>query len=448
MNTSIDNLQFPASSALLARWQAGDDAALEKLRALFDAVIEGQFDAVFSEPAPADSVCVTTIVHLMTLTLLNQLYGLTSAEFYKGDPQRYARAILMTQRLLGIPKLTLGWPVYAFGAEALGQVMMYPDKHAPGTDPEKPLVGRTNWRELRAPDLESGIPRIIDDMLACFAELTGLEPVAHLPAPYSLAADIFGQEALISALLEAPDFVAEFLDHLIDRVFAPWIEHLTRRLPNVWLELSDASGSPLFIGPRLFKQIAAPPVHRLINDYPWGHRILVSNYRGDNPAQTTAGRGRRRAAGRRRRGRGQEGESEAGRTKPSAEALVELVDFKLSLCPEYVIKMDADHAPVSFYVDQAVQHGKPLYLGIGATRIDRNSIVDREAAARELKATAIEYVQAIKTVSESLARNGQPRSALAWPGDIYIEDINAETDLGLVKTIVETVTTHSGISSQ
>lgn len=438
MSTLADNLQFPASSVLLARWQAGDDAAGKSLRALFDAVMERQFDAVFREPAPADSVCVTTSLHLLTLTLLNQLHGLTSADFYKGDPQRYVCTTLLTQRLLGIRKLTLGWPVYAFGAECLGQAMMYPDRHAPGADPVKPLVDRTNWRELDAPALGSGVPRVIEDMLACFAELTGLEPVAHLPAPYSLAADIFGQEALLSALLEAPDFVNEFLDHLTDRVFVPWIERLIRRFPKAWIELSDASGSPLFIGPRLCMQVAARPVRRLIHDYAWGNRVFVANYRGDHLVQPAGRGGRRRAAGRRGH-RGEEGGTEADRTKSSAESLTELIDFKLSVCPEFIIKLEADEVPVSFYVDQAIQRSKPLYLGIGAARIDRNSIVDRDATERELGDAAAEYTHAIKAVSEALARDGHPRSDLAWPGDVYIEDINAESDLGLVKTIVETV---------
>jgi hypothetical protein len=319
--------------------------------------------------------------------------------------------------------------------------MMYPDSHAPGADPEEALVNRADWRKLTAPDFESGIPQIIEEMLTCFAELTGLEPVAHLPATYSLAADIFGQEALIAALLEAPDFVDEFLGHLTDRVVIPWIEHLVRRIPKVWIELSDASGSPLFISPRLFKEIATGPVRRLINDYTWGNRVFVANYRGDHLVQI-AGSGRRRGR------RNKKTEPEANRTNLSPDALAELIDFKLSLCPEFIIKLHADEAPVSFYVDQAIHHGKPLYLGIGATRIDRNSIGDREVTIRELEDTAAEYAQAIKTVSEALAQKGQRRSALAWPGDIFIEDINAETDLGLVKTIVETTATYGSISSQ
>lgn len=98
------------------------------------------------------------------------------------------------------------------------------------------------------------------------------------------------------------------------------------------------------------------------------------------------------------------------------------------------------------YVEQAIRRGKPLYLGIGATRIDRNRNLDHEAAKRELENMATGYAQAIKTVSEALADNGLPRSDLTWPGDIYIEDINAESDPGLVRTIVETVKIHGRVS--
>jgi hypothetical protein len=412
---------------------------LDELRTLFDAVIAGQFDAVLSEQAPADSVNVTTSLHLMTLTLLYQLYGLTSADFYKSDPRRYVRTTLMTQRLLGIRKLTLGWPVYAFGAECLGQVMMYPDRHAPGADPGEPLLNRMNWREVDTPNLEGEIPRIIEEMLAFFAELTGLEPVAHLPGPYSLAADIFGQEALISSLLEAPDFVAEFLGHLTDHVFVPWIEQLVSRIPSVWIELSDASGSPFFISPQRFVNIAAPPVQRLISDYSWGDRVFVANYRGDHLALKSGKSRQRRIAGR-RRGREKAPGAKANGTKSNIDLLAEFISFKLSLNPNFILKLEADKWPVSFYLEQALRHNKPLYLGIGATRIDRNSITDRFVAKQEIEETITEYARAIETVSQSLARNGQPRSGLVWPGDIYIEDINAESDLELVKTIVKKIT--------
>jgi hypothetical protein len=274
--------------------------------------------------------------------------------------------------------------------------------------------------------------------LASFTELTGLEPVAHLPAPYSLAADIFGQETLITALSHEPDFVSEFLEHLTDKILVPWCERLVQKFPHIWLELSDASGSPLFISPTLFQKIAASPVQRLIPEFPWGSRLFVANYRGDMTPKTANESGRR-GKGRRNR-RGQQTNLETNKTISSTEALSELIDFKLSLCPEFIIKLEADQSPLSIYVEQAIRREKPLYLGIGATRIDRNSIFDHEAAKSELEDLARNSAKAIKTVSEFLALGGSPRSKLSWPGDVYIEDVNAESDFGLVKTIIDTVT--------
>jgi len=436
----INNFDFSEGSTLLSQWQAGDDVAQKRLRTLFDVVIEGEFDGDFQEQPSDNAVRVTTSLHLLTLTILNQLYGLNSKEFYKGDPQRYVRTTLMTQRLLGIRKLTLGWPVYAFGAEALGQATMYPDQHAPGADPGVSLVDRNNWNKLETPDFEGEVPRVIEAMLSSFEELTGLEPVAHLPAPYSLAADIFGQETLITALSHEPDFVVEFLENLTGKIIVPWCERLVQKFPNIWLELSDASGSPLFISPNLFQKIAAGPVLRLIKEFPWGNRVFVANYRGDMTTKTSRLEGRR-GAGRRNR-RGQQTDPETSSIQSSTNALNELIDFKLSLCPEFIIKLDADQSPLSIYMEHAIRREKPLYLGIGATRIDRNSIVDHEAAKSELEDLASNSAKAIKAVSESLANKGQYRSNLSWPGDVYIEDVNAESDLGLLKTIIETLDKH------
>jgi hypothetical protein len=55
---------------------------------------------------------------------------------------------------------------------------------------------------------------------------------------------------------------------------------------------------------------------------------------------------------------------------------------------------------------------------------------------------ATNSAKAIKAVSESLADKGQYRSNLSWPGDVYIEDVNAESDLDLVKNIIETLEKH------
>ncbi len=440
MNSLTNYVQFPSGCNLLSMWQAGNDNAKVKLHSLFNAAMDGKFDPDFRELPPSDSVCVTTSLHLLTLTILNQLYGLTSEEFYKGDPQRYVRTTLLTQRLLGIRKLTLHWPVYAFGAETLGKTVIYPDEQAPGVDVGESLVNRDNWHELATPDFNGVVPQVMEQMLACFSELTGQEPVAHIPAPYSLAADIFGQEALLLVLMDEAEFVEDLLNHLVDQVYIPWCERLSQTFPNVWIEFSDASGSPMFIGPQLFQKFAAPPVHRLIRDFIWGKRIFVANYRGDMPGRKNR-RAERHLTGSRPLGEGKV-ELEAGDPISETDALGEVIDFKLSLCPEFIIKLDADKAPLAIYVEHAIQREKPLTLGIGVMDIDRNSIVDREKSKRKVEQLAADYARAIKTVTESLALNGHSFSDHPCPCGVYIEDINAESDFDLVKTIVETVLLH------
>ena len=111
------------------------------------------------------------------------------------------------------------------------------------------------------------------------------------------------------------------------------------------------------------------------------------------------------------------------------------------------IKLDADNAPVSYYIEQAIKRNKPLYLGIGAIRIDRNNIVNHETAKQQLSDLAGSYTDAILTVSEKLAQSGYTSEGISRYGDVYIEDINAESDFELVKTIVESVEIHGTAAS-
>ena len=136
----IDELEFPAGIRLLSRWQRNDQEASDRLRQIFDATVAGRFDENFAVPAPRDSIHIGGSINLMTLNIMNHLYGMESAEFYKADPERYVRATMMSRRLLGMNKLYVSWPVYAFTAEALGQATMYPDKYPPGSDPDLMLA--------------------------------------------------------------------------------------------------------------------------------------------------------------------------------------------------------------------------------------------------------------------------------------------------------------------
>ncbi|MCH8104054.1 MAG: hypothetical protein IIC58_00895 [Proteobacteria bacterium] len=422
----IEELNFPAGIRLLAGWQAGDPEAVKRLMEIMDGALKGQYDEIFKWPASQDAVPVSGPVDLMTLTIMHRLYGLTAAEYYKQDPERFVRTSLMTQKILGMPKLYISWPVYGFTAEALGQEMIYSDQYSPGTDPDKPLANADNWQDIATPDMNAGIPRLLDEISACYQRLTGLNPVLHLTAAYSLAADIFGQEQIITALTHEPDFVNRFLDHLSDTVLEPWMDHFFNQYPDGWVELSDASGSPFFIGPQNCKNVAIRSTQRIIAGNPWGNRVYDANYRGDYVTRANKGH-----SSSRRRKSPKKSDSEP-------LSLIELYKLKNSVCPDFVIRLAEDRTPVSFYVDQAIESNIPLFIGIGATQVDRNSIADLDIAKKEIEAMTIEYVDAIKTVARAIAKNGYELREPPWPGTVYFEDISAESNFELIEIIIDT----------
>lgn len=404
---------------LLQSFLDGDRAAAEELRELFAALDTGAFDRFLAARPDLSEVHVTTSCHLLVLAVLNRLTGLEAEGFYKGDPLRYVRSNLLVQRMLGLQRLTLGWPVYAFGAEILGQTMMYPSDQAPGSDPGVPLLTLNDWRNMPRYDPEHPIAGIVRETLLHMRRLSGIEPVAHLPAPYSLAAEVLGQETLIPALAAAPDVVRQLLDLIVDRVLKPWCDDLARSVPDVWLELSDASGSPMFIGPRNFLELAVAPVQRLIEENRWGDRVFVANYRGDLPPPQTA-RGRRRRAA----------------PTEGAISFESLLEAKKLCCPKFLTRLEADAAPPERYAEAAISHRMPLYLGIGAVRLDRNSVTDVVTARSTLFEDTRRRTGLIRKVSDALAKVGAPRAALPWPGDLYVEDTNAETHFDLLSEVL------------
>lgn len=406
--------------ALLSDHLNGDPDAGQQLGSLVEAACDGLLDdALRTDPDP-EHVHVTTSAHLMTLAVVNRLSGMRSAEFYKSDPLRYVRLNLLIQRLLGIERLTVGMPVYAFGAESLGQAMMYPDDQAPGSDPGRPLVAVDNWRNMPGYNHDNEVTRLVKETVVATGRLVGTDPVAHLPAPYSFAAEIFGQEALINALNTQPGTVRDLLAHLTDVVLAPWCEDLGTSVADVWLELSDASGSPMFIGPDSFVSFAVEPVKDLRSRPGWGDRVFVANYRGDSPPRVS-GRQRRR------------------QRVPSRSGLSfeELLSIKIECCPFFITRLEADTASEQTYADAAIRNGIALYLGIGAVRLDRNSVVDREAARRELYDTAFKRASLIHTVRTGIDGNNGAAHARSWPGDLYVEDTNGETDMELLAAVLD-----------
>ena len=400
----IENYAYPSGLDLLTRWQADEPDAKRELTDVFDAALAGEFDTNFAVLAPPDEVHATASVHMLAHGILHDLYGIESWDYYNTDPYRYVRANLAATRLLGVKKFYMTWALYAFTCEPLGQKMMYPDKFPPGADPDVALINKDNWPLLETPDFTTGVPKAIDGIMRVTEELTGVPPLLQISAPYSLAADIYGQEPLLADVVKEPDTVNALLDHLGDKVLGPWMDHHIEVFPNGWVELSDASGSPFFIGPENCKNMSIRSIRHMLRDKPYADRVFDNNYRGDFVAEV-----KKRVRTSRRK------------TPESANAnrgsLLELTDAKVSVNPVFIMRLEADRVNISFYEEQAIQRNLPLTSGIGSPQIDRNSIEDLDAAKAGFAEETRSFVDAIKRVCEAIdLPAGQPcRGPLAEP---------------------------------
>jgi len=424
--SKIENYAFPKGLQLLKDWQAGDKEAKKEMAQFFDAAIEGEFDENFTILAPPDRVNSTASVHMLALAVVHDLYGIESREYYNTDPYRYVRTNLAVSRLLGVNKFYMTWALYAFTCESLGQKMMYPDRFPPGADPDSILINKDNWHLLETPDFTKGVPKSIDDILSVTEELTGMPPLLQISAPYSLAADIYGQEPLLADLVNDPDTVNSMLDHLGDMVLAPWMDHHFKKFPNGWVELSDASGSPFFIGPENCKTMSIRSIRHMLREKPYADRVFDNNFRGDFVAEVK----KKVRSSRRKTLEGME---------PDKDKLIELTDAKVSVNPLFIMRLEADKVDISFYEEQAIKRNMPLTSGIGSPQIDRNSIDDLESTKVEIREEARSFVEAIKRVCETVDLPEDNYVSASWPSHIYFEDVNGQSEFNLVEIILEEV---------
>lgn len=427
--TKIDNYFFPYGLHLLQRWQAGDTKAKVEMTEFFDAAIAGEFDDNFKQLAPANKVHSTASVHMLGLAVLHDLYGIQGHEYYHDDPYRYVRANLAVSRLLGISKFYTTWALYAWTCEPLGQTMMYPDKFPPGADPDAILITKDNWQDLGTPDFSTGVPAAVDGILRVAQELTGVAPLLQISAPYSLAADIYGQEPLLADVVNNPDRVNALLNHLGDVVLAPWMDHFFTQFPDGWVELSDASGSPFFIGPENCQTMSIRSIRHMLQGKAYADRVFDNNYRGDFVAEV-----KKKARASRRRGTASEGND-----AQSGAKLLDLTDAKVSVNPVFIMRLESDKVDISFYEEQAIQRNMPLTVGVGSPEIDRNSIEDLNAKKLEIKDQARAHVAAIKRVCESVDLPKDNHVGQSWPSHIYFEDINGESQFELVEIVLNEV---------
>ena len=426
MSVQIEQYPFPNGLHLLKRWQAGDADAKDEMTAVFDAAIAGEFDSNYSILTSANRIHSTASVHMLGLAILLDLYGIESWAYYNLDPYRYVRTNLAVSRLLGIHKFYTTWALYAFTCEPLGQKMMYPDRFPPGADPDAFLINGKNWQDLKTPDFQHGVPKAIDGILEVAQELTGVPPLLQISAPYSLAADIYGQEPLLADVVNNPTQVNALLDHLGDVVLGPWMDHFFQKFPDGWVELSDASGSPFFIGPDNCINMSIRSIRQMLRDKSYANRVFDNNFRGD--IVTEAEKKSRRSKRRNKEAVGNH-----------SDRLMELTNAKVSVNPIFMMRLEADKIDISFYEKQAIARNLPLTSGIGSPQIDKNSIKDIEIAKKNIREDARSFIKSISRVCQTVDLPDDNHVGASWPSHIYFEDINGESHFDLVEIVLEEV---------
>lgn len=426
MPIQIEQYPFPNGLHLLKRWQAGDADAKDEMTAVFDAAIAGEFDSNYSILTSANRVHSTASVHMLGLAILFDLYGIESWAYYNLDPYRYVRTNLAVSRLLGIHKFYTTWALYAFTCEPLGQKMMYPDRFPPGADPDAFLINGKNWQDLKTPNFQHGVPKAIDGILEVAQELTGVPPLLQISAPYSLAADIYGQEPLLADVVNNPTQVNALLDHLGDVVLGPWMDHFFQKFPHGWVELSDASGSPFFIGPDNCINMSIRSIRQMLRDKSYADRVFDNNFRGD--IVTEAEKKSRRSKRRNKEAVGNH-----------SDRLMELTNAKVSVNPIFIMRLEADKIDISFYEKQAIARNLPLTSGIGSPQIDKNSIKDIEIAKKNIREDARSFIESISRVCQTVDLPDDNHVGASWPSHIYFEDINGESHFDLVESVLEEV---------
>ena len=410
----------------MKRWQAGDADAKDEMTAVFDAAIAGEFDSNYSILTSANRIHSTASVHMLGLAILFDLYGIESWAYYNLDPYRYVRTNLAVSRLLGIHKFYTTWALYAFTCEPLGQKMMYPDRFPPGANPDAFLINGKNWQDLKTPDFQHGVPKAIDGILEVAQELTGVPPLLQISAPYSLAADIYGQEPLLADVVNNPTQVNALLDHLGDVVLGPWMDHFFQKFPDGWVELSDASGSPFFIGPDNCINMSIRSIRQMLRDKSYANRVFDNNFRGD--IVTEAEKKSRRSKRRNKEAVGNH-----------SDRLMELTNAKVSVNPIFMMRLEADKIDISFYEKQAIARNLPLTSGIGSPQIDKNSIKDIEIAKKNIREDARSFIRSISRVCQTVDLPDDNHVGASWPSHIYFEDINGESHFDLVEIVLEEV---------
>lgn len=161
--------------------------------------------------------------------------------------------------------LTIGLDVYNVEAEAAGAKVRFFDGPEVPVIEEKLLKPGQDVGFLPLPDPErSGRMPVFLEAGRRLQTYAGDEVLVRgaLSAPYSMAAELVGDESLLIALIDQPDWVASLLDFCAVAIEAYGRAFVRRGLGVM---LFDSHAAPPLVSPALYRRIVLPPTARVVS---------------------------------------------------------------------------------------------------------------------------------------------------------------------------------------
>jgi uroporphyrinogen-III decarboxylase len=267
--------------------------------------------------------------------------GISRQKFFT-NPEIMVPAMLEVQAEYGIDVVSITYDVYNIEAEGLGQKLVWGDAFMPDIDRSEMLIrNRDDLFRIRTPDFDSvgNFGRVIR-MHSLFKKLTGIEPTLSFCAPFSLAANIRGIEALLLDLYDDPEFARLLFDRLTEEVLTPWILYQRKQFPDATrINGADAIASLPIVNLPILKEWIAPYILRLRELC--GPEVSVTNWAGERYLRNPE----------------------------------EMLDLKRTIGPGSILGQDPDVEKLgpTYYKEYAVSHNLPLILGIGASFLASSS---------------------------------------------------------------------------
>jgi uroporphyrinogen decarboxylase len=188
----------------------------------------------------------------------------TTPSILSRDVDVFERALAREIEIYSPDLLTVGCDVYNIEAEALGCEVRFSEANDVPSIARRAVRPGDDVSRLRVPD-----PARAGRMPVCLetgrrAHMRfGRDMIVRgaLSAPFSMACELVGAEAILTAVLDDPDWVSELLLFTTEVAKAYGRAFVERGLGVI---LFDSHASPPLLSPRLFRRIVVPPTSGLI----------------------------------------------------------------------------------------------------------------------------------------------------------------------------------------